>query len=234
MEIKYEPVFGDQSLFDGSGTFTGLNAVVRNVDTRLYSFCREEDMTLDFLLKNPVVAMRRVIKTPVISGDIDDLIKDEFSEWWEKEGCLVRSGGGDRERTFAFAAFRKLMPEILAARGLKKTPTWTIEDQKAGKLPEVGCRVNFCHKLNTNWRTGEIKYIDDQVTVIKADDIDRPFVYEVDRVEFNPIESPEEKAQREEDEFVASVIDLASENQLMSCGFKDGVIAAYRKLKGGE
>ena len=48
------------------------------------------------------------------------------------------------------------------------------------------------------------------------------------------IETPEEKAQREEDEFVASVIDLASENQLMSCGFKDGVIAAYRKLKGGE
>ena len=48
------------------------------------------------------------------------------------------------------------------------------------------------------------------------------------------IETPEEKAQREEDEFVKLMIDLASESQLMSCGFKDGVIAAYRKLKGGE
>ena len=124
---------------------------------------------------------------------------------------------------------------VLAMRRIIAEPNrWTVEDQKAGKLPEVGCRVNFCHKLNTNWRTGEIKYIDDQVIVIKADDTDRPFVYEVDRVVFKPIESPEEKAKREEDEFVASVIDLASENQLMSCGFKDSVIAAYRKLKGGE
>ena len=124
---------------------------------------------------------------------------------------------------------------VLAMRRIIAEPKrWTVADQKAGKLPEAGCRVNFCHKLNTNWRTGEIKYIDDQVTVIKADDILRLFVYEIERVEFKPIEPAEEKAQREEDEFVASVIDLASENQLMSCGFKDGVIAAYRKLKGGE
>ena len=59
-------------------------------------------------------------------------------------------------------------------------------------------------------------------------------IYIADKNWCSPIETPEEKAQREEDEFVASVIDLASENQLMSCGFKDGVIAAYRKLKGGE
>ena len=125
---------------------------------------------------------------------------------------------------------------ILAMRRIIRAPTWTVADQNAGKLPEVGCRVNFCHKLNSNWRTGEIKYIDDRVVVIKADDVARPFVYDVERVEYKPIETPEEKAQREreEDEFVASVIDLASENQLMSCGFKDGVIAAYRKLKGGE
>ena len=124
---------------------------------------------------------------------------------------------------------------VLAMRRIIAEPKrWTVEDKKAGRLPDVGSRVDFCHKLNTNWCTGEIKYIDNQVAVIKADDIDRPFVYEFDRVEFKPIETPAQKAQREEDEFVASVIDLASENQLMSCGFKDGVIAAYRKLKGGE
>ena len=124
---------------------------------------------------------------------------------------------------------------VLAMRRIIPEPKrWTVEDQKAGRMPEVGCRVNFCHKLNTNWRTGEIKYIDDQVVVIKTDDIARPFVYEVERVEYKPIETPEEKAQREEDEFVKLMIDLASESQLMSCGFKDGVISAYRKLKGGE
>ena len=78
---------------------------------------------------------------------------------------------------------------VLAMRRIIAEPKrWTVEDQKAGRLPEVGCRVVFCHKLNTNWRTGEIKYIDNQVAVIKADNIDRPFVYEFDRVEFKPIE----------------------------------------------
>ena len=123
----------------------------------------------------------------------------------------------------------------LAMRRIIKEPKrWTLEDKMEGRLPEVGCRVDFCHKLNTNWRTGEIKYIDNQVAVIKADDIDRPFVYEFDRVEFKPIETPAEKAQREEDEFVVAMLDAASHEQLMSAGFKSGVRAAYRKLKGGE
>ena len=122
----------------------------------------------------------------------------------------------------------------LAMRRIIAEPKrWTVEDQKAGRLPEVGCRVDFCHKLNTNWRTGEIKYIDNQVAVIKADDNDRPFVYEFDRVEFKPVETPEEKAQREEDEFVFLV---ESEHNKMpnEISFKAGIRAAYRKLKGGE
>lgn len=95
-------------------------------------------------------------------------------------------------------------------RIIKKPKRWTMEDQKAGKLPDVGCRVNFCHKLNTNWRTGEIKYIDDQVAVIKADAVDRPFVYEVDRVEFKPIESPEEKAARLREEWCIKALSSCS------------------------
>ena len=98
-------------------------------------------------------------------------------------------------------------------------------------MPEVGCRVDFCHKLNTKWRTGEIKYIDNQVAVIKADDIDRPFVYEFDRVEFNPIETPEEKVQREQEEFVAS---FNSEKYSNPTLYREGLRDAYRKLKGGE
>ena len=85
---------------------------------------------------------------------------------------------------------------IAMRRIIAELNRWTVEDQKAGRLPEVGCRVDFCHKLNTNWRTGEIKYIDNQVAVIKADDFVRPFIYEFDRVEFKPIETPEEKAAR--------------------------------------
>ena len=119
----------------------------------------------------------------------------------------------------------------IAMRRIIKAPVWTVADQQAGRLPEVGCRVNFCHKLNTNWRTGEIKYIDDQVAVIKADAIDRPFVYEVDRVEFKPIESPEEKAQREENEFVKSEMKNTTLSMEWSCVYERGLRAAYRKLK---
>ena len=176
-QIKIEPLFGPQELFDGVPEY--IEVIRFNDYSRDYLWSdldKIKHLTFRDLKAIPIVAMRRIIKVPV----------------------------------------------------------WKKADQLVGKLPDVGCRVNFCHKLNTNWRTGEIKYIDDRVTVIKADDILRLFVYEIERVEFKPIEPAEEKAQREEDEFVASVIDLASENQLMSCGFKDGVIAAYRKLKGGE
>ena len=126
--------------------------------------------------------------------------------------------------TITISAMRRIIAE---------PKRWTLEDKRAGRMPEVGSRVDFCHKLNTNWRTGEIKYIDNQVVVIKADDIDRPFVYEFDRVEFKPVETPEEKAQREEDEFVNNVSKEASRRMTETdLGFyTDGIRAAYRKLK---
>ena len=142
-------------------------------------------------------------------------------------GKILFSDGG----TWCTSDNPYLSADIAAMRRIIKEPKhWTVEDQKAWRLPEVGCRVDFCHKLNTNWRTGEIKYIDNQVAVIKADNIDRPFVYEFDRVEFRPIETPAEKSQREEDEFVE---ELAS--GVARCdSFINGARAAYRKLKGGE
>ena len=145
MEIKYEPVFGDQSLFDDAP----IEATHATQGGGFY-------MATD-------------------GGGVQYLSRGPLNGYMCKciDGYLI--------------AERRIIAE---------PKRWTVADQKAGKLPDVGCRVNFCHKLNSNWRTGEIKYIDDQVTVIKADDIDRPFVYEVERVEFKPIESPEEKAAR--------------------------------------
>ena len=49
--------------------------------------------------------------------EIDDSqFVDEFMKWWEDHGQYVRSGGGDYERTFAFEAWRHLMPEVAAHR----------------------------------------------------------------------------------------------------------------------
>ena len=128
---------------------------------------------------------------------------------------------------------------IKAMRRIIKEPKqWTLEDKKAGVLPEVGCRVDFCHKLNTNWRTGEIKYIDNHVTLIKADDIDRPFVYEFDRVEFNPIETPAEKAQRLRSEWVKHALDLymsSPKNDVASMGdVYDALLSGELKAPGVE
>ena len=119
---------------------------------------------------------------------------------------------------------------IIAMRRIIQEPNrWTVADQKAGRLPEVGAKCRQGHKDEI------VVAVTEKFVVTECQDMSvcttRKDVF---MHSYNPIETLEEKAQREEDEFVASVIDLASENQLMSCGFKDGVISAYRKLKGGE
>ena len=165
MEIKYEAVFGDQSLFDSA----------------------EPDV---FLVETDGVYKTFHKET---TGKVSI---------WTRRGC------------------------DLAMRRIIRTPTWTVADKKAGKLPEVGCRVNFCHKLTSKWQTGEIKYIDNQVTIIKTDGIDdRPFVYEIDRVEFKPIESPEEKAARLREEWCIKA--------LSSCSILSGMQKYELKRFGG-
>ena len=52
----------------------------------------------------------------------DDQFVEEFMAWWESEGQYARSGGGDYERTFAFQAWRHLMPSVLAYRATSATP----------------------------------------------------------------------------------------------------------------
>jgi hypothetical protein len=62
--MKYEMIFGDERLFDGAGEFTGIDIVTRNVDDGLYRTSRLSDSTPSTIRKNPVVAMRRIIKEP--------------------------------------------------------------------------------------------------------------------------------------------------------------------------
>jgi len=125
---------------------------------------------------------------------------------------------------------------VLAMRRIIAEPKrWTLEDKKAGQLPEVGAEVQFNFYQSAVMRQGVIKYIDDQVAVIQTEDVTRPFCYETCKVVFTPIETPEEKAERLEDEFVnelmkdKSVIYTSSE-QLAMC--RKAARAAYRKLSG--
>ena len=140
MEIKYEPIFGDQALLEDAGTFTGLDVFTRNVDTGLYGYCRHEDLTYDYLRKNPVLAMRRVIAEP---------------------------------------------------------KRWTVEDQKAGRLPDVGDKCRQGHKDEIVVAVTE-KFVvtecqDMSVCTTRKDVFMRSYI---------PIESPEEKAERLRSEWI--------------------------------
>lgn len=169
--MKYKAVFGDQDLFDGAGTFTGLDVVVHSIASGIKSYARLSDLTPESLRNHPVCAMRRIIKEP---------------------------------------------------------KRWTVEDQKAGRLPDVGAKVDggkvvFVNGFNvvTELKSGAV-IVSSPKTFLNT---------------FNPIETQEERAKREEDEFVDSesfFIDVCTMSGPMKAAYKQGARAAYRKLKGGE
>lgn len=114
--------------------------------------------------------------------------------------------------TFTTDEYRNI--GFIAARRIIRTPTWTVADWKAGKLPEVGAEVQFNFYQSSVVRQGVIKYIDDQVVVIQTEDVTRPFCYETCKVVFTPIETPEEKAERLRVEWYRKALDkyLSDEN----------------------
>ncbi len=88
--------------------------------------------------------------------------------------------------------------EIMAMRRIIKEPKrWTWEDKKAGRLPEVGCNVSsvaygyVCSvvAIDSNSRHIWCQFPDQSVGSCMT-------------FEINPIETPAEKAKREEDEWV--------------------------------
>ena len=104
---------------------------------------------------------------------------------------------------------------------------WTVADQKAGRLPEVGSLVE--------WNDCGVKL---KVTIESAFfNKNCAFSFEgrgigiAEIFDLSPIETPEEKAQREEDDFIDS---LKSVEIHVGVFFNQGARAAYRKLKGGE
>ena len=130
-------------------------------------------------------------------------------------GCTFTT---DEYRNKGFIAMRRIIAE---------PKRWTWEDKKSGVLPEVGslcCDESFTFKVINV--TGKYVVIDDIVS---------RSVYALPHHSFisscKPIETPAEKAQREEDEFVEST---CRQNEPHSTLYSDGVRAAYRKLKGGE
>ena len=145
--MKYEPVFGDQSLFDGAPE-EATHA------TKGCGFYKIENMSAKY-----------------VSDGIFN-------------GTEVLSVGGN----------------LIAERRIIAEPKrWTVEDKKAGRLPEVGCRIY----VPIMFEEQNVIYSSEKVIVSISDNggaVTRTEVASINRIK--PIETPEEKAQREEDEWV--------------------------------
>ena len=156
-EIKYEAVFGDQSLFDGT-----------------LSACEFASEMYGYMFANGILYYCEKY--------------NEKAEW---------SLSCKSHLTFKPSAMRRII----------RTPTWTVADQKAGKLPEVGCIV-VRKKSNDEclvvFKSSNVivlfsESFSSAVSVSKSDF----FNY------FRALETPEEKAARLREEWCSKALDSA-------------------------
>lgn len=164
--MKYEPIFGDQSLFDKA---TRKNTVA------IYKI--SENLTVEF---------------------------DKY------------------EALLAFLQQQPLCdrPDIAMRIIIKEPKRWTVEDQRAGRLPEVGCFVEYFKnnkhgntEVTAQWRNG------DELEILRHQNKNKAFVVFNARTEessdlivqcMKPIETPEEKAARLREEWCSNALDSAS------------------------
>lgn len=179
MTIKYEPVFGDQSLFDDAHK-THIWAVHNN---------------------------GTILTSEKPGGLMPGIIREDFS---------------------------------MAMRRVIKTPTWTRADQEAGVLPPVGAEVIYTPidklhrtKITEQWAVGTVLECI-ALAFVKGKELAVMYDAETQTVSpllseaYSPIETPEEKAQREQDEFLES---LHYSKSTHPSSFYKGALAAYMKLK---
>jgi hypothetical protein len=161
----------------------------------------------------------------------------EYAGWFCQEtrwymilnGKILFSDGG----SWCTSDNPYLSADIAAMRRIIKEPKrWTWEDKKAGVLPEVGAKCRQGHKDEI------VVAVTEKFVVTECQDMSvcttRKDVF---MRSYNPIETPAEKSQREEDAFFFALKDEWQNPKsppISSASFEVGARAAYRKLKGGE
>ena len=146
MEIKYEAVFGDQSLFDSTVGTINEDALI-------------------ILARNDY---------KVFFQNIEDAFK-----WMQTDESY-------RSKCICSYAMRRII----------RTPTWTVDDKKAGKLPEVGCEViNTDHSISV-YVLCKVIYVDDEVIIVYNGELSQTYSHKAFLLAFKPIESPEERSAR--------------------------------------
>ena len=185
-QYKYEPIFGDQSLFDGApedaeavgGGKPHQDALV------FYKFSDGE-----FQYK--------------YEAEIDD---------WKVSTC------------------KHPQSVIKAMRRIIRTPIWTVEDQKAGKLPEVGAKLIYTE----TWDAFEFVGVIAGSMRWACKDFQDGFLYFFEQSEMSPIETPAEKAQRERDEWIDNACSFICFYDICRVDAIKSLEITYDKLKSGE
>ena len=229
--MKYEMIFGDQSLFDNASDGAVL-AIKDTTSGRIHFFTNDGWIKSGLKYERHIgtndngIAMRRIIKDKVDDeNELENL-------YWEFDS--QRSKKITDERLLFKGKLRYYASIASVDKNTKEPNRWTWEDKKAGRLPEVGTKAMQCHE----YCTVDILSVHHGYIVVCNSNIDdsRPVSFEIEKfIElFNPIETPAEKAQREEDEFVKSEMKDTTLSIEWACIYERGVRDAYRKLKGGE
>ncbi len=121
----------------------------------------------------------------------------------------------------------------IAMRSIIKTQVWTVADQKAGRLPEVGCKAIGLY---------------DQVVTVTSVDIRNGLLTVQDEndqcisiyrfSDLKPIETPAEKAKRLRSEWVKHALDLymsSPKNDVASMGdVYDALLSGELQVPKGE
>ena len=107
---------------------------------------------------------------------------------------------------------------VTAMRRIIRTPTWTVADKKAGKLPEVGCRVFDV----TNENEATVKAINKRQVCLESID---GFIYLLPPYYIKPIESPEEKAARLREEWCNEAVGVCSLGMTTSTRIYDALLS---------
>ena len=103
---------------------------------------------------------------------------------------------------------------------------WTLEDKKAGLLPEVGCRIY----VPIMFEEQTVIYSSEKVIVSISDNggaVTRTEVASINRIK--PIETPEEKAQRLKSEWCAKAA-----KQLKNLEYTSTLTSIYDAMLSGE
>ena len=228
MEIKYLAVFGPQELFEGM--MDDCEFIVGTYGYKIKEgkcfYCERHNQKYGWAQTgdaakalSPVIAMRRIIKTQVIGYDESEFEDELEALYWHFD--TDKKTGARSERDIFKGKVRYLINKFTQP---KKTPVWTVADQQAGRLPEVGALVKPIASNPVPFLGVDRK--DHKLWVFQGGS---GFVFSCLAARCEPIESPEEKAARLREEWCERALKLINKEISDSC---DAVVIYDALLSG--